>query len=207
MKRKLLLTTVALAVLGGSIAHTAQAHIINPIHKPLSKMTLKEQYRYYKANELHAEFTLQWFRSTQGNWTLDAKRYPAAYTVSQTVIRNHKWLLKDSRQHEREIEAKLHPVSVIKYSAGHFSGWSCITNGAYPGAPHEGDGYNGLYSGPLGMTTPWEGHYPPGRDWVHSSISAVYAIAEEVASSHGFNYGWMSGQWPRTFPPCAGYFR
>lgn len=98
--------------------------------------------------------------------------------------------------------AALHPVPAV----GHYSGWSCITNGAYPGAAHEGNGYNGSWTGPLGMTTPWAGHYPPGKDWVHSNISAVYAIAEQEAAKHGWNFTWMHGQWPNTFPPCAGYF-
>lgn len=89
----------------------------------------------------------------------------------------------------------------------HYSGWACITNGAYPGGPHEGNGYNGAYSGPLGMTTPWLGHMPPGRDWVHASRRAVYAIAEREAAAHGFSYSFMRGQWPNTYPPCARLFR
>lgn len=89
----------------------------------------------------------------------------------------------------------------------HWAGWSCITNGAYPGAPHEGNGYNGSYTGPLGMSTPWAGHYPPGKDWVHSNRAAVYAIAEQVAARYHWSYTWMQHQWPNTFPPCARYFR
>lgn len=88
----------------------------------------------------------------------------------------------------------------------HYAGWNCITNGAYPGAPHEGNGYNGPYTGPLGMTTPWMGQYPPGRDWVHSPIVEVYKIAEKVMARTGFSYSAMKGQWPNTFPPCARYF-
>lgn len=90
--------------------------------------------------------------------------------------------------------------------SAHYAGWSCITNGASPRAPHEGNGHNGPYSGPLGMTTPWMGHMPPGGDWVRAPRVAVYAIAESVAAAHQFSYSFMAGQWPRTFPPCAGYF-
>lgn len=81
--------------------------------------------------------------------------------------------------------------------------WSCITNGAYPGAPHEGNGYNGPYSGPLGMTTPWMGHYPPGSDWVHSDTAAVYALAEQEYRKSGYSLAWLHGQWPETSPPCS----
>jgi len=89
---------------------------------------------------------------------------------------------------------------------GHLTGWSCITNGAYPGAPHEGNGVNGPYSGPLGMTTPWMGHYPTGGSWTRMPVRAVYAIAERVAARYGFSYSFMRGQWPMTFPPCAHHF-
>lgn len=109
-------------------------------------------------------------------------------------------------KHEQAVALRvLHPVPAV----GHLAGWQCITNGAHPGTPrdpHEGNGYAGSYSGPLGMTTPWLGHMPPGSDWVHSDRLSVYAIAEDVAARYGFNYSFMRGQWPNTFPPCAGFF-
>jgi hypothetical protein len=88
----------------------------------------------------------------------------------------------------------------------HLAGWLCIHNGAYPGAPHEGRGRNGPYSGPLQMTSPWMGHYPPGGSWDNLSDSAVYAIAESVAAGQHFSYSFMRGQWPNTYPPCASRF-
>jgi len=99
----------------------------------------------------------------------------------------------------------LHPKPKVVY--GHWAGWSCITNGAYAGAPHEGNGYNGSYTGRLGMTTPWAGHYPSTGDWVTASASEVYSVAEQEAATHGWSYTWMKGQWPNTFPPCAKFFR
>lgn len=111
-----------------------------------------------------------------------------------------KWLTREYK----ETYAVLHPKPVLP---AHYSGWYCITNGATPRSPHEGNGYNDSYTGWLGMTTPWAGYYPPGRDWVHSDQVAVYWIAERVAAAHAFNYSWMQGQWPQTFPPCAGHFK
>jgi hypothetical protein len=109
------------------------------------------------------------------------------------------WLTRELK----ETRATLRKVAM----PNHYAGWSCITNGAYLGAPHEGNGYNPLgYSGPLGMTTPWAGYMPPGRDWVHASRAAVYAIAERVSARYGFSDSWMRSQWPQTYPPCAGYF-
>lgn len=99
--------------------------------------------------------------------------------------------------------------SVQAAKLSHWTGWSCITHGAHfdNSGYHEGNGYNGQYSGPLGMTTPWLGHYPPGRDWAHSSVASVYAIADAEAAKHGYEWHWMQRQWPETFPPCAKYFQ
>lgn len=97
--------------------------------------------------------------------------------------------------------ARLFPV------VGHWAGWSCITNGAYAGAPHEGNGYNGSYTGALGMSTPWAGYRPSTGDWVTAPRAEVYTDAEAEAARHRFGYAWMAGQWPETFPPCAGFFR
>jgi hypothetical protein len=136
-----------------------------------------------KENLSHARYVCNHGRHASKRWACAAQ----------------KWLGREYHQ----TYVALHPRPV---STGHYAGWSCITNGATPTSAHEGNGYNGSYSGPLGMTTPWAGHYPPGSDWVHSDRSSVYAIAEEEASKHGWNYSWMAGQWPNTFPPCAGFF-
>lgn len=104
------------------------------------------------------------------------------------------------RAYARYSRARSAPPAVA-----HLALWRCITNGAYPGAPHEGNGYNGAYTGWLGMSTPWMGHMPPGSDWVHSDQMAVYAIAEQEYRNSGYSSSWLHGQWPATSPPCAAY--
>lgn len=88
----------------------------------------------------------------------------------------------------------------------HLAGWLCIHNGAYPGAAHEGTGWNPShdYSGPLQMSSGWGGY--PVYDWNTIPEMQVYADAEVVAAQNGFSYTWMSQQWPNTYPPCAGLF-
>lgn len=164
-----------------------------------------------KQSKLHKSRTVITFYNGRGRWALFS-RYDKCWQVPSPhkhlchVSReNLTWHGARARRLEHEIYRLQHPVPQI----GHEQGWRCITNGAHPGSPgdpHEGNGYNGSYAGPLGMTTPWSGHYPPGGDWVHSSVSAVYAIAEREAAKHRWSYSWMQGQWPRTFPPCAHYF-
>lgn len=88
----------------------------------------------------------------------------------------------------------------------HLAGWLCIHNGRGPGYPHEGTGWNPSheYSGPLQMGGGWGGY--PVSDWNALPEEQVYEDAEVVAAAHGFDYSWMAGQWPRTFPPCADLF-
>jgi hypothetical protein len=155
-----------------------------------------------QAQIAHSQDVVEFFTVGHARWMV-ASRHSSCSTVPWTVtckhargmLGAHRWLLHRAR------------VKYQRYTLpSHYAGWSCITNGAYPRAPHEGNGYNGSYSGPLGMTTPWLGFYPPGGDWVHAPRAAVYAIADKVASAHHYSYGFMHGQWPATYPPCARFF-
>lgn len=140
--------------------------------------------------------------SQQGN--ISHNHYVCRHGGGWNQIRSCKALVWLKREYKKT-EAKLHPK--VTASVGHWAGWACITNGATPTSAHEGNGYNGSYTGRLGMTTPWAGHYPQaGKDWVHSDISYVYSVAEQEASKHKWSPVWMAGQWPQTYPPCAGYF-
>lgn len=89
----------------------------------------------------------------------------------------------------------------------HLAGWRCITYGAHPGVPgdpHEGHGDSPAgFHGALQMTATWMGYTEP---WSSMTDTAVYAIAEKVAAAQHFAPAWMSGQWPRTYPPCASLF-
>jgi hypothetical protein len=85
----------------------------------------------------------------------------------------------------------------------HYTGWMCIHNGAYPGAPHEGNSATGTYTGPLQMTNPWMGY---SGNWYYMPVVSVFWIAEKVAARYHFAYWFMKGQWPNTYPPCARYF-
>lgn len=140
-----------------------------------------------------------WLRAPRHS-TCRAVPWSASCTRARQQLRAHRWLYKLADERYQRLYAPK-PVT------GHLAGWRCITNGATPTSPHEGNGYNGDYTGRLGMTTPWAGHYPSTGDWVTASESEVYGVAEQEARTHRWNYSWMQGQWPETFPPCAGFFR
>jgi len=83
-------------------------------------------------------------------------------------------------------------------AVNHLAGWLCIHSreGSWTdeGAP---------YYGGLQMSYGWMGVV---TDAARLSPSQQIALADSVASKHGYRYDWMQHQWPNTFPPCAGYF-
>lgn len=146
------------------------------------------------AQVAHSQSVISFF-TIRHHWMVAPRHSSCLRVPWQTTCRRaraelaaHRWLLDRA-------QARLLP--------NHYDGWACITNGAYAGAPHEGNGVNGAYAGPLGMTNPWAGH---SGDWVNMEPASVYAIAETVAAKHRFSDSWMRGQWPETYPPCSGYF-
>lgn len=122
--------------------------------------------------------------------------------VARSELAAHRWLAGVASTRLKTLYPPPAPPAPV---VGHWALWNCITNGAYTGAPHEGNGYNGSYTGPLGMTTPWAGHYPTGSDWVHTPIATVYSYAEQEYAAHHYSRAWLSGQWPNTSPPCFRY--
>jgi len=101
-----------------------------------------------------------------------------------------KWLTKEYNQ----TYAVMHPAPQFS----HYDGWVCIHN--REGAWNSQTG-NGYYGG-LQMTAGWGGV----SNAALLSPAAQIALADGVAAQHGYSYSYMSGQWPNTFPPCAGYF-
>lgn len=143
----------------------------------------------YKWNILHANLAIHFARTHRRLLSVKSGR---------RYLQAHRYVLHYSTNKIRQLEWSGLPA--------HYTGWHCITYGAYPGAAHEGHGYNGPYTGPLQMTSPWMGHSAPNGDWNTLSDTQVYWVAERVAAAYGFSYSFMAGQWPNTFPPCSRYF-
>jgi len=180
-------------------AQTYRAEKLNDSHVGKSKRELLAQ----REHSLHV---IQFF-AVGHRWLVAPRRssckaVPWALSCrrARAQLRAHRWLYTLAKRRYDDLYA-------AKPVTGHLAGWRCITNGATPRSPHEGNGYNGDYSGRLGMTTPWAGHYPSTGDWVTVSEAEVYGVAETEAAKHRWSYSWMSGQWPATFPPCASHFR
>jgi hypothetical protein len=95
----------------------------------------------------------------------------------------------------RVLDAKLAARSPVQR---HLAGWLCIH--AREGAWNANTG-NG-YLGGLQMTPGWGGLARPDL----ATPALQIATAEREAAKVGWSPGWMSGQWPNTYPPCASYF-
>jgi hypothetical protein len=82
----------------------------------------------------------------------------------------------------------------------HWRGWLCIHSreGAW-----NADTGNGFYGG-LQMTYNWMGVIRGKASW-YSPLKQMWA-AERVSARYGFSWSWLRGQWPNTYPPCAGLF-
>lgn len=185
--------------LGAVFTQTAAAHL--PGHRMCSnKMAAKIELKcgkrsYYHGLGASTAIRVLLRRTQQSSSTQEV----AALRIT---LSDHLWLMRAGRKWITEARHRLIPPAP---RIAHEALWKCITNGAYPGAAHEGNGYNGSYSGPLGMTTPWGGHMPTGSDWVHTPVETVYADAEAEYAKSGYSTLWLHGQWPNTSPPCAGF--
>jgi hypothetical protein len=170
----------------GLMAGTSTAHPTITHKKPFSKMSLRELERY------------QIRLINLDRWIIRTRRVhlKAVVDFARHRIRWTRRELRETRSH------------FVSSSAGHYRGWLCIHLGPSFNStgPHEGNSSSGTYTGPLQMTNPWLGQSAPGGSWAAAPLSTVFAIAERVARRYGFSSSFMAGQWPNTYPPCAGYF-
>lgn len=187
--------TVAVPTANSQLPHSAR--VLRMAMVTHHQLPANEQLRLARKTVIHANSVLVFLRT---------HRHAGTFRVRQVMGHNHLWLRDFGAGQRDRALARLATIQAAREATAlpaHYAGWHCITYGAYAGAPHEGHGYNGPYSGPLQMTTPWMGQSYP---WASMSDLAVYQVAEHVAAAQGFSYSFMAGQWPATFPPCAGFF-
>jgi hypothetical protein len=136
-------------------------------------------------------------------------------TGTLRFFRHHGWLLNPRHRETRDwavgaIEAARHRIPVLRTrlartrsrlrpSFAHLAGWVCIHS--REAAWHANTG-NGFYGGRQ-MTYGWAGRV---QNAALLTPTKQIAAAEAEAATHGWSYSWMRGQWPNTFPPCAGLF-
>lgn len=203
MQRKLLTAVVALAVMGGGYstgtAHAQSVRQVNPIGKPVVRMTLDEKIKYYQANVNSAKYTLAWFNQTPHRWMLDRVRYPAAYdTIAFTISFNRRLFSNASRNLKSALAAR--KALLTPRLPAHYAGWMCIHSyeGAW-GATNPNGHYNGLQ-----MTYNWLGIIK-GNPNNYSPIQILWAAETGYANNH-YSRSWLQGQWGQTIGPCWQYF-
>lgn len=123
-------------------------------------------------------------------------RSPSAICRAGTRLRS---ALPVEARIEARIAAAVEAVRMRALVRRHLDGWVCIHG--REGAWNASTG-NGFYGG-LQMTFGWAGRV---GDASRLSPAQQIAAAEAEAAEHGWSWTWMHGQWPNTFPPCAGYF-
>lgn len=102
-----------------------------------------------------------------------------------------RWTARELEQTRAKIRASQRPA--------HMGGWICIHG--REGAWNSQTG-NGFYGG-LQMTYGWMGLVSNAA--LLSPLQQMMA-AETGYRLSGYSHAWLAGQWPNTYPPCAGYF-
>ena len=178
----------------------------NALGASFSKRTLSDARVGTSKNELQAQITY----STRVTGFFEHHHWMLA-TRHSTCWAHVPWAKTCDRARRIDrLHVRLLSIAQARYNklyGLHLAGWQCITYGRHPGVPgdpHEGHGVSpDGYRGALQMTHTWSGYT---MAWESMSDTAVYLIAEKGAAAHGFDYSWMAGQWPRTYPPCADLF-
>jgi hypothetical protein len=138
-------------------------------------------------------------RERDGRNGLSASNDPLAYWHSLAVKRLH---LLGKREHRivrlLEVVHKLRGSPSSSGGIAHRVGWLCIHSREGAWNANTGNGYYGGLQAHLN----WYGVYR--MDLL--SAEAQMAHAETVYRSTGYSHSWLAGQWPNTYPPCAGLF-
>lgn len=154
------------------------------VHLCSTKQAPGTQLRCGQKNLWHAVTTLKFL-----------KNHPKAGNsrIRASLWVGHVWLRKYAKSQIRTARARMAPA------IGHLQGWLCIHGREGSWTANTG---NGFFGG-LQMTDGWMGLV--GQAHLLTPYQQM-AAAEEGYRRSGYSSSWMSGQWPNTYPPCAGYF-
>lgn len=208
------MTKLALATIAAWLAAAvpvAQGHMLPHQQRP-DRMTPRQEFRYGVGTARHgARGTIHWTRVVR--WFQLHSEYAlgnpdpysqfvarSAYQHARVMVRDHRWLKRFGLRIRAEGWRRMHPKPRYVSSGGvaHRAGWLCIHS-------REGDWHantgNGYYGG-------LQAHYGWGGVARMDLLSpeAQMAVAEREFRKTGYSHAWLAGQWPNTYPPCAGYF-
>ncbi len=200
MGKRIALATIAVWM---TAAAPAWGHML-PHAKQPARMSPQQEYAYGAGTARHAtraevrwSRTVAWFRAhSQVFEASDPYRQfvaHSAYRHARAELRGHRWLARYGRRVRAEGWRRMHPAPLIAHRAG----WLCIHSreGSWSDT---GD----PYWGGLQMHPGWGGvHHASDL-----SPDAQMALAEGELRKNRYSHAWLAGQWPLTYPPCAGLF-
>jgi hypothetical protein len=100
------------------------------------------------------------------------------------------FLIKYGNRHTEMALARMLPP--------HYNGWNCIHSREGPWDANTGNGYYG------GLQAHYD-WYGVARMDLLSPLQQMWH-AENTYQNSGYSSAWLHGQWPNTYPPCAGFF-
>jgi hypothetical protein len=170
------LTLVALAI--GLWPASAQGHSLVQCSP---RQTPQVQLKCGELNVHHGTTALRFLDSHPQAGTRRSRRYLAAGST---------FLIRYGNRHTEWALSRMLPP--------HYNGWNCIHSREGAWNSNTGNGYYG------GLQAHY-GWYGVSRMDLLSPLQQMWH-AERQYKNSGYSHAWLSGQWPNTYPPCAGFF-
>jgi hypothetical protein len=140
-----------------------------------------------------SETVVAWYEG-KGHWTLRPHYAKCAQLPGHAA----------DRCYRHRLNYRWHRARVVRFAPrpqlSHLAGWLCIHSREGAWDANTGNGY---YGG-LQMSYGWLG-------LIAGRASDLSPLQQMAAAEGGYNqsrnsHAWLAGQWPNTYPPCAGYF-
>lgn len=169
------LVTLSLGLLALAFAVRGDAHLV--IHSP-KNATLEEQRFAQKRNLAHVRYVCRRGGGEHRRWSCKAKT----------------WLARELAE----------TLAALRPAIPHRPLWLCIHGGeaSWTNPGISWDGRRIPWYGGLQMTYRWLGLIPGYAH--HLSPDEQMLAAETGYRNSGYSHKWLAGQWPNTYPPCAG---
>lgn len=187
--RKLILTAVVFAVIGGSVGTTAQAHNVG---NNSEKTTLQQQANYFKANANHAMAFLKVWNDIRG-WQILDRHHWVQFVPEPAEVVYHRRLLKNAMRGLAIVQRKLTRILIP-----HYNGWLCIHH--YEGAWNDP---NPPYYGGLQMDYGFQSTYAPELLSTKGTADHWTPLEQMMVAERAYKSGRGYGPWPNTARYCG----
>lgn len=141
---------------------------------------------------------VKFYRTSTWHWQKTALLKPVHSNYTERRTSNVTYLRWDARLwRHRNVNAKKHALNIP-----HKGMWLCIHSGEASWTDHASNNphYGGLQMGPWFMSTYAPELHGTADKW--PPLQQMW-VAENAYKREHYSPSWLSGQWPKTSPPCV----